>query len=245
MSMFLASYSASHMIHPRVSVLTADSTTLKLDSQKNGWQVALPTPCACSPLPLPYIHLRNMGADSNTFLLAHNDDEGWHGDVTNKVVSKPKVAARAQDYPTAKEIPVHCISTHSLWSGCANAQCPLLYGLLGYPHSKDGAVARGTFKEYIREELVCFSKGMSRHMTKKFDFVNIADNAFNIITDIRYYWWSPLQGIWNKCLHGLGRIGIDKIHVTLSAIRYMRSVTKGLDDAASQSACWAVTNNLM
>ena len=40
-----------------------------------------------------------------------------------------------------------------------------------------------TFKECIREELVCFSKGMSKSMKKKFDFVNIAGNAFNTITD--------------------------------------------------------------
>jgi hypothetical protein len=40
-----------------------------------------------------------------------------------------------------------------------------------------------TFKEYIREELACFSKGMSTSMKKKFDFVNIAGNAFNFITD--------------------------------------------------------------
>ncbi len=41
-----------------------------------------------------------------------------------------------------------------------------------------------TFKEYIREELACFSEGMSRSMKRTFDFVNsIAGNAFNTITD--------------------------------------------------------------
>jgi hypothetical protein len=40
-----------------------------------------------------------------------------------------------------------------------------------------------TFKIYIREELACFYEGMSRSMKKKFDFVNIAGNAFNTITD--------------------------------------------------------------
>jgi hypothetical protein len=40
-----------------------------------------------------------------------------------------------------------------------------------------------TFKEYIQEELVCFSKRMSKSMKKKFNFVNIAGNAFNTITD--------------------------------------------------------------
>ena len=40
-----------------------------------------------------------------------------------------------------------------------------------------------TFNEYIQEELVSFSKGMSKSMRKNFDFVNIAGNAFNTITD--------------------------------------------------------------
>jgi hypothetical protein len=39
------------------------------------------------------------------------------------------------------------------------------------------------FKEYIQEELTCFSQGMSKSMRKKFDFVNVAGNAFNTITD--------------------------------------------------------------
>ena len=37
--------------------------------------------------------------------------------------------------------------------------------------------------EYIQKELVCFSEGMSKSMKKKFDFINIAGNAFNTITD--------------------------------------------------------------
>jgi hypothetical protein len=45
-----------------------------------------------------------------------------------------------------------------------------------------------TFKEYIQEELACFSKGMSRSMRQKFDFVNIAGNAFNVITDDLLEW---------------------------------------------------------
>jgi hypothetical protein len=40
-----------------------------------------------------------------------------------------------------------------------------------------------TFKEYIHEELACFSKGMSIQMKKKFHFVNVAGNAFTDITD--------------------------------------------------------------
>ncbi len=40
-----------------------------------------------------------------------------------------------------------------------------------------------TFKEYIREELACFSEGLSHSMKWMFDFVNIVGNAFNTITN--------------------------------------------------------------
>ena len=40
-----------------------------------------------------------------------------------------------------------------------------------------------TFREYIREELACFARGMSRRMKRKFNFVNIAGNAFHDVTD--------------------------------------------------------------
>ena len=38
------------------------------------------------------------------------------------------------------------------------------------------------FKEYIREDLACYSKGMSRDMKRKFGFVNIAGGAFTDVT---------------------------------------------------------------
>jgi hypothetical protein len=48
---------------------------------------------------------------------------------------------------------------------------------------KMGRWRGATFKEYIREELACFSEGMSIQMKKKFHFVNVAGNAFTDITD--------------------------------------------------------------
>jgi hypothetical protein len=123
-----------------------------------------------------------MGANSKTFLLAHYDDKNKRGNVTNKDVSKAlKAAAMVLDYSTAKGIPVDRIDTHSLQSGWANA-----LSWAGYSDTqiqKMGLWREATFKEYIREELACFSDGMSWSMKTKFDFVNIAGNAFDIITD--------------------------------------------------------------
>ena len=39
-----------------------------------------------------------------------------------------------------------------------------------------------TFKEYIREELCCFSEGMSTSMKRDFNFVNIAGGAYHDVT---------------------------------------------------------------
>jgi hypothetical protein len=92
-----------------------------------------------------------------------------------------KAAAMVLEYPTAKGIPIDCIDNHSLRSGGANA-----LSLTGYSDTQIQKMGRwrgATFKEYIREELACFSEGMSKKMKTKFDFVNTAGNAFNTITD--------------------------------------------------------------
>ena len=58
--------------------------------------------------------------------------------------------------------------------------------LAGYSDTqiqKMGRWRRATFKEYIREELACYTTGMSIDMKRKFNFVNIAGNALQHITD--------------------------------------------------------------
>jgi hypothetical protein len=41
-----------------------------------------------------------------------------------------------------------------------------------------------TFKEYVCNELACFSSGMSQDMKQKFEFINVSGNAFSDITDV-------------------------------------------------------------
>jgi hypothetical protein len=108
-------------------ISTADSATLKLDNQKNGWKrvcvyhKADGKHCLVRALVQHYLHLRNMGANSKTFLLAYHNDKGQHRDITNKDVSKAlKMAATALDYPMSKGIPIDRIDTHFLRSGGAN-----------------------------------------------------------------------------------------------------------------------------
>ncbi len=138
--------------------------------------------CPVRALACRHIHLRDNGADTKTFLSACYDDKGQRSDITNEDVSKAlKAVATVLEYPTAKGILINRIDTHLLRSGDANAL--FLSGYSDTQIQKMGRWRGATFKEYIREELACFSEGMSESMKKKFDFVNIAGKAFNTITD--------------------------------------------------------------
>ena len=84
-------------------------------------------------------------------------------------------------YPDTRGIPIERVDTHSLRSGGANA-----LALSGYSDTQIQKMGRwrgATFKEYVREDLACYSKGMSRDMKRKFGFVNIAGGAFTDVTN--------------------------------------------------------------
>ena len=118
--------------------------------------------------------------DDTTFLSAFFV-KGTRYDVTDKDMRiSLKSAAGILNYPEQKGIPIIRIDTHSLRSGGANA-----LSLSGYSDreiQKMGRWRSATFKEYIREELACFSAGMSRDMKQKFNFVNIAGGVYTDIT---------------------------------------------------------------
>ncbi len=72
------------------------------------------------------------------------------------------------------------VDTHSPCSGGANA-----LGLSGYLDTQIQKMGRwkgATFKEYIREELSCYSAGMSSKMKQNFKFVNTSGTAYNNVT---------------------------------------------------------------
>jgi hypothetical protein len=168
-------------------IATADGATLKLDNQKNGWKsvciyqeangnVYL---CPVRALGRRFLHLRNHGGTAKTFLSSYWSRD-TRADVTAEHISRAlKQAATELRYPSTKGIPIERINTHSLRSGGANA-----LALAGYSDTQIQKMGRwrgATFKEYIREELACYAQGMSRDMKRKFNFLNIAGNAFTEI----------------------------------------------------------------
>lgn len=173
---------------PLEEIMSADSATLKLDNQKNGWKGVCihqehngeKLSCPVRALGRRYIHIRGHSSDPTMFLSSYFSDKG-HFDVTDRNISAAlKMAALVLAYPS-RGFPTDRIDTHSLRSGGANA-----LSLAGYTDrqiQKMGRWKGATFKEYIREELHVFSKGMSKDMKRKFQFVNISGGIFHDVTD--------------------------------------------------------------
>ncbi len=171
---------------PAHLIATADGAMMKLDNQKNRWkgiciyQEANGNEylCPVKALGRRFLHLRLHGGTGKTFLSLYWV-KGIKADVMAKHISRAlKSAAMELQYPTNKGIPITQINTHSLQSGGANA-----LALAGYSDTqiqKMGHWCGATFKvkEYIREELACYARGMSQDMKRKFNFVNIVGNAF-------------------------------------------------------------------
>ena len=129
-------------------LLQADSATLKLDNQKNGWKGVCihqeangePHHCPVKALARRYNHIRSHTSDTTTFLSAFYTDE-CRFDVTDKDIRFAlKEAAKRLHYPILKGIPVSRVDTHSLRSGGANA-----LSLSGYSDTqiqKNGTMAK-------------------------------------------------------------------------------------------------------
>lgn len=75
--------------------------------------------------------------------------------------------------------PIPCVA-EELHSGGANALA--LNGYSDREIQKMGRWRSAAFKEYISEELSCYSAGMSSKMQHKFNFVNIAGKVYTDVT---------------------------------------------------------------
>ena len=174
------------------TLMGAAGSTLKLGNQKNGWKnVCLyqqanekgffnPT----TAIARRYCHIRTNVAqgDFATTPLSAYFVKGVRHDVSDRDMSAAlKVAAACLDYHGRKGIPVDRVDTHSLRGGGANA-----LALAGYSDTQIQKMGRwrgDTFKEYIRENLACFSEGMSKAMGQTFNFMNVEGGATTDITN--------------------------------------------------------------
>ena len=168
---------------PEHEIMTAACATLRLGNQKNGWKNVCinhehngdETFCPVRALGRRYCHILRNTIDMDTLLSSY-----WEGDTQadvtdNDIRGALKWAAVRLNYPTECGIPEELIDTHSLRIGGA---CAL--ALAGYSETEIQKMGRwrgATFKEYIREQLEGYSKGMSKSMEKVHGFVNIAGGA--------------------------------------------------------------------
>jgi hypothetical protein len=162
-------------------IMAAQCATLCLDNQKNGWRNVCVNHhhngadifCPVRAIGRHYIHIRkHMRNNWDTPLSTVWDEKGKKTYVTDKIIRQGlKMAATVLEYQESRGIPIERIDTHSLRIGGANA-----LHLAGYSDQeiqKMGRWRSDTFKEYVCEQLSNFSEGMSRSMSKKFEFVNI------------------------------------------------------------------------
>jgi hypothetical protein len=91
-----------------------------------------------------------------------------------------KRAMTMLQYPLYRGIPIERIDTHLLQIGGACALA--LKGFSEMHFQKMGGWRGDTFKEYVREELHCFSDGMAKAMKQCFKFVNVTGHALTDIT---------------------------------------------------------------
>ena len=135
--------------------------------------------CPVKALARRVTHIRHNTDDDSTFLSAFYIRTTRFDVTDSDIRNSIKAAATILRYPAERGIPIQRVDTHSLRSGGANA-----LSLAGYSDreiQKMGRWRGATFKEYIREELACFSDGMSRNMTKRFNFVNITGGSYHDI----------------------------------------------------------------
>jgi len=110
-------------------MMTADSATLKLDNQKNGWKAACihqevngeHMKCPVRALARRVVHLRQHKASGKTFLCKVYEEEGERYVCAKDISSNLKIAAELLQYPAMRGIPISSVDTHSLRSGGANA----------------------------------------------------------------------------------------------------------------------------
>jgi hypothetical protein len=169
-------------------ILSADSATLCLENQKNGWKGVCVhqesngelLACPVHALGRRFVHIHHHTSNQDTTQSAYFS-QGTRFDVNdNDIRASLKQAARILDYHSTRGIPVDCVDTHSLRCGGANAL--LLSGFSDRHIQKMGRWRSATFLEYIRENLSCFSSGMSRKMKTKFNFVNVTGGSYVDIT---------------------------------------------------------------
>ena len=113
-------------------IMSADSATLKLDNQKNGWKAV----CVhhetngnmvydgVKALCRRYVHVRRhmTGAKQwSTFMSAFYEDEARYDLSDSDMRTNLKWAAEVLNYPDEKGIPVEHVDTHALRMGGANA----------------------------------------------------------------------------------------------------------------------------
>jgi hypothetical protein len=126
------------------------------------------------------IHISKHTTNPSTLLSAYWEN-GIRGNVMDANMSAAtKWSTEQLEYPAKKGIFVCNINTHSYHIGGENALH--LHGYTDCEIQKMGRWRSDMFKTYISDQLIIFSKGMSKNMKTVLNYINIEGGVMHDIT---------------------------------------------------------------
>ena len=130
--------------------------------------------CGVLAIGLQYCYIRKAsGGDWKIWLSAYWDDRKNCCDITDEDIQRNvKFGATELNYFGTRGIPVDNVDTHSLHS--VGAMALSMSGYSDTQIQKMGRWEGASFKEYIHNDLACYSGGMSKDMKRSFGFVKIS-----------------------------------------------------------------------
>ena len=155
------------------AILSADSATLKLNNQKNGWQGVCVNKeangevfcCPVRALGRRYVHIWKHTSSPKTYLSAYFVSGFRHDVMDENIRDGLKWAANELDYPAGKGALLDCIGTHSLQCG-GRMHCTCLDILVG-KFKRWVSVEVSLPRSILATNLHVFQRGCRRICNKK------------------------------------------------------------------------------
>ena len=174
-------YQVNHRIAPLQTLLQCDGATLLISNQKNGkknqsiFQEASGSP-ACPVRTLAHIvaDVCSFSNDDNELLCAFKQGTTIGHVINSDVSTMIKHTAKVIKLPQ-RGFPLARLAPHSLRAGGATALA--IAGWDTVTIKKYGRWSSCTFLTYIHEQIAALGRNVSKSMSKKYNFYNVAGFA--------------------------------------------------------------------
>ena len=164
---------------PLSVLVTCDSATLKITNQKNGRMgdtihheaVTHLEACPVKALARRVHHILSNGGTEDALLCSYHKNHEWHTVTSRDIINAVRTAAKILKLDQ-NAIDPDLIGAHSLRAGGAMAL--KLHGYDDTTIMKFGRWTSLTFLQYIHNQIAHLSKDVSRAMSTRLQFTNIA-----------------------------------------------------------------------